>query len=157
MSDSSKAKQPERRSAPLSAAEMAQRQRDALARRKALLQAREMRKSEPKYFEPPEQSGDAEADSAADLNALQSGFRARAGDDQARKRIATDSEFWACICFNSRAQKEAFIAALGLTSLGDKYIDGLKAASLLGIGLPASDIVVNGSPRVDPTWASMSN
>jgi muconolactone delta-isomerase len=46
-----------------------------------------------------------------------------------------DSEYWACVVFQSRDQAEAFNRAMGL-SPGDRYIDGQKLAKRLGVKLP---------------------
>jgi hypothetical protein len=48
-------------------------------------------------------------------------------------RTMLDTEFWCAICFQSRAQKEQFLAGLGVLDLGDKYIDGLLVAERLGV------------------------
>lgn len=52
-------------------------------------------------------------------------------------RIANDDEFWLAVCFQSRDQKEEFLAALKLTDLGDKYLDGLQVAQRLGVAIAA--------------------
>lgn len=84
-------------------------------------------------------TGNAEADSAAEMAALQSGFAARARQEAARFQAATDSEYWCCLCFQSREQKEAFLRCMGWAELGDKYLDGLEIASRQGISLPSSE------------------
>lgn len=108
----------------------------------------------PIYVNMPEQTGDAEVDSAADLDAVQAGFRARAKDDQSRKALATDTEYWACLCFQTRSQKEAFLKALGLIDLGDKYINGVDAAEILGIRIPDERPPYHDVSKVDKTWAA---
>lgn len=50
-------------------------------------------------------------------------------------RISNDDEFWVAVCFQSREQKESFLAALKLADLGDKYIDGLQVAQRLGVAI----------------------
>ena len=50
-------------------------------------------------------------------------------------RISNDDEFWVAVCFQTREDKERFLRALNLIQLGDKYIDGHKAAKLLGVDL----------------------
>lgn len=45
----------------------------------------------------------------------------------------TDSEFWFCIGFQNRAQKDEFLTKLGIMELGDKYLDGVEVAKTLGI------------------------
>lgn len=110
----------------------------------------------PKYVTMPEPTGDAEADSAADLTAVQAGFRARAQDESGRKALVTDSEFWACLCFQTRAQKDAFLRALKLLELGDKYIDGEAAAKVLGIELPAERPPYHDTSKVDRVWSDLA-
>ena len=77
-----------------------------------------------------------EQDAAAELDALATGFRERRKLEEERFKQATDSEFWAALCFRSREHKDAFIAAAGAARLGDKYVDGHAFAKLLGIDLP---------------------
>jgi hypothetical protein len=84
-----------------------------------------------------EYSGDLAADSAAELDALAKGFRERTKREDDRFRLATDSEYWFVLCFKSRADKDAFLAAARLLVVGDKYLDGYAAAAILGIPMPA--------------------
>ena len=44
-----------------------------------------------------------------------------------------DTEFWCCLCFETRDQKDAFLKAAGLFDIGDKYLDGRQVARKLGI------------------------
>lgn len=83
------------------------------------------------YCDPP----NLEADSAAELNAMQQAFKARAKQEAQRFRDVTDSEYWVAVCFQTREDKDRFLRALNLIQLGDKYIDGHKAAQLLGVDL----------------------
>lgn len=39
-----------------------------------------------------------------------------------------DSEYWFCVCFQTRAQKDEFLEKMGWVDLGDKYLDGLEVA-----------------------------
>ncbi len=39
-------------------------------------------------------------------------FRERMGAENKRFRDMCDTEYWCCICFTSRAQKEEFLASL---------------------------------------------
>src|SRR5688572_4184522 len=75
---------------------------------------------------PPAAARNAEADSQTEMSELLQGFKARAAREDKRFIDATDSEFWVALCFQTRAQKEEFIAALGLLAQGDKYLDGLQ-------------------------------
>jgi hypothetical protein len=79
-------------------------------------------------------TGNVETDAAAELDALAKGFRERRDQEEKRFRDATDSEYWFAVCFRSRADKDAFLAAVGAVQrLGDKYIDGYALAKQLGI------------------------
>lgn len=107
----------------------------------------------PQFVEHAEPLDNMEAQSTQELNELQQGFRNRAKAEAERFDLVTDSEFWCCFCFQSRDQKEAFLAALKLLPLGDKYIDGVRAAKELGIKLPSADVPYNaGEKGVDKKW-----
>jgi len=106
----------------------------------------------PMYIEPVKYVGDDEVDDAANLSALKAGFRKRAKDEGRRFALATDTEYWACLCFQTREQKEAFLSALKLLPLGDKYIDGEQAAKILGINLPPADVPYNTSEKINQSW-----
>jgi hypothetical protein len=90
---------------------------------------------------PPEEDAGPVAVEQA-LERVQTAFQERAKDEEQRFRDATDSEYWVAITFQSRAQKEEFLRALGLLELGDKYLDGEVVAAQLGLELK--------SPR--PKW-----
>lgn len=64
-----------------------------------------------------------------------SAFQQRAKTEQDRFADVTDSEYWVCLCFQSREQAEAFAAGAKLPA-GEKYVDGRKFARRLGIELP---------------------
>lgn len=77
------------------------------------------------------QTDDLAADAAAELTALEEGYRARAKAEANRFRQATDSEFWVALVFADREEKEAFLEQFNLTDLGDKYLVGRKVARRL--------------------------
>lgn len=64
-------------------------------------------------------------------------FKNRAKGEAERFADATDSEFWCALAFDTRAHKEAFLRALNLSDLGDKYLDGHAVAERLAAVLPA--------------------
>lgn len=66
---------------------------------------------------------------------MQKAYRARAKNEERRRYAATDSEHWFAVCFRSREEKEAFLAAIGLMKRGDptKYISGDILAAALNI------------------------
>lgn len=98
-----------------------------------------------RFFEPPAgadplgevpQTGDLETDAQAETSAILSGFQDRAKQEQERFQLATDTEFWFSVYFQSREQKEAFLEALSWLANGDKYLNGLELAEAMGIRLP---------------------
>lgn len=76
-----------------------------------------------------------ENDCNAEIDAIAAGFRHRMNRENDRFRRATDTEHWFAVCFIDRAAKERFIAAIGGTDLGDKYLDGHELARRLGIAI----------------------
>lgn len=81
------------------------------------------------------ETSDLETDAHEELNAVQQGFRDRAKREADRFRLATDSEYWFCVCFKTREDKEAFLHAAKLIAIGDKYLDGYQVARLIGMDL----------------------
>lgn len=74
----------------------------------------------------------------AELESLMTGFQLRAKQEAKRFQETTDSEYWFCICFHNRAQKEEFLRQAGIFDLGDKYVDGVEAARRFGFKLPSA-------------------
>lgn len=116
----------------------------------------------PSYIDKPVSTGNAEIDSDADLTELQSGFRKRAADESKRFGLATDSEYWACICFQTRDQKEAFLTKLDIMKFSSdkiegRYFDGISVAQQLGIDLPKADVPYKTSEKVSSTWLEFVN
>ena len=114
----------------------------------------------PQYVEMPDGVGDAEADAQKDLGELESGFRRRAADESRRFALVTDTEYWGAICFETREQRDAFFAALGVAGFGNRgrYFDGNAIADKLGIALPASEL--SGTLKVkdpDQTWVRFTD
>lgn len=122
------------------------------AKEEATIRKKTRKTPPPIMYNIPKQTGDHEIDSLADLDELSKGFRERMKMENHRFLHSTDSEFWACLCFETREQKEAFLTAIDVICYGDKYIDGKKVAEKLKINLPKSDITYNISDKVDKTW-----
>jgi len=76
-----------------------------------------------------------EAEAAREPNEVMAAFEERVKNEEARLQDATDSEFWFTLCFQTRKQKEEFLTKAGLIHLGDKYLDGMKVAKVMGIKL----------------------
>nr|DAQ44804.1 MAG TPA: hypothetical protein [Caudoviricetes sp.] len=105
-----------------------------------------------KYIELPEETGDVEKDSEAELDALQKGFRDAIKREDKRFELATDSEYWFCVCFQSREQCNAFLKAMDLLEIGDKYLDGQEVAKKLGVKLPEADIPYRTEGKIDKAY-----
>lgn len=105
-----------------------------------------------KYIELPEETGDVEKDSEAELDALQKGFRDAIKREDKRFELATDSEYWFCVCFQSREQCNAFLKAMDLLEIGDKYLDGQEVAKKLGVKLPEADIPYRTEGKIDKSY-----
>lgn len=76
-------------------------------------------------------TGDVGEDSKQEVSALLQAFRDRNAQEQKRFVNATDSEYWFCVCFRTRDEKEEFLRRFGLDELGDKYLDGERVAAKL--------------------------
>ena len=113
-------------------------------------------KKNPQLVEMPEGTGDSEADSFADLDEVQAGFRKRTKMEAQRFADVTDSEYWFAVCFRTRAQKEAFLRAMKWMEFGDKYLPGELVAKELGIDLPDEDVELKSLPRIDRDYAGLA-
>ena len=80
---------------------------------------------------------DLEKDCKAELTALEKAYRDRAKAEEKRVVDATDSEHWFAVCFRDRAEKEAFLAAIGASVRlhGDKYLRGDDLAALIRLDI----------------------
>jgi hypothetical protein len=96
-------------------------------------------------FDDIEYTGDDAVDAAQEFNEVQKAFMDRNKAEQERFQLATDSEYWCCLVFQSREQKEAFLHAVNWMTHGDKYIDGVKAARTLGVEIPTVKVPYNTS------------
>lgn len=92
----------------------------------------------------PEPTGDIQADTLAELGALDAaladptGFIQRARAEDNRKASAVDSMFFFTVGFLSRQDKDRFLAAARLVPVevyGDYFLDGYAVAAALGIDM----------------------
>ena len=68
-----------------------------------------------------------ESECLDELGYVEKSFRERMGAENKRFKDMCDTEYWCCICFTSRAQKEEFLESLEFD--GDlKYIEGKEFA-----------------------------
>ena len=82
-------------------------------------------------------------------------FKARAKREQERFALATDSEYWVGVCFQTREQKEHWLRSVKLLHAGDKYIDGRLLAQRMGVEQPAADVPYNVTARPDAKFAAL--
>ncbi|MEU6033985.1 hypothetical protein ABZ801_01105 [Actinomadura sp. NPDC047616] len=75
-------------------------------------------------------TGDLVTDAAAELDAL---FTALIAPPDPDPPYILDSPHWVVVHFPSRDHKEQFLADTGLDVLGDKYLDGHRAAEILNL------------------------
>lgn len=107
----------------------------------------------PQLYNIPAQTGNPEVDSKADLDEVQASFRERIKTENSRFQNTTDSEYWFAMCFQSREQKDAFLRAMNLFLIGDKYLDGVEVAKQLGIDIPDANIKYLPDGKVDKDFA----
>ena len=91
----------------------------------------------------------------AELTEAQKSFRLDRVRERERFVEITDSEFWFCVCFQTRAQKDEFLAKMGLMEIGDKYLDGLAVAEKQGIKLEAPTPSIR-KPRLNKRWTDLT-
>lgn len=84
--------------------------------------------------------GGLEAETKAELSATLKAFKDRKADERKQMLDTCDSEYWFCVCFQNRDQKEAFLKAMKWFEHGDKYLDGTYLAKRAGIELPPSSV-----------------
>jgi hypothetical protein len=100
-------------------------------------------------------TGDIERDSEAEMSAVKAGFIARAKAENSRRQKATDSEYWVCLCFQSRTQVEEFLRKTKWGSPSDKYLDGQKVAKKLAVDLTPEPTGF-GRVKIDSTLANLA-
>ena len=81
-----------------------------------------------------EYTGNFEADAQEEVSEILSAIKREKKERRDKYRLLVDPEFWFCVCFQSRQQKEEFLEKSGFGGVGgDKYLDGLKLAEALGV------------------------
>ena len=80
-----------------------------------------------------------EAECLDDLGDVEKSFRERMSAENQRFKDMCDTEYWCCICFTSRAQKEEFLESLDFdTDL--KYIEGKEFARAVKRPIKTEDL-----------------
>lgn len=96
---------------------------------------------EPKQAEEPEHISleQLEKDCLEEVGEVEQSFRERMKDENKRFRDMCDTEYWFCVCFTSRAQKEELLKSIGFD--GDlKYLDGKEFARAVKKALKTPDL-----------------
>lgn len=95
----------------------------------------------------PENSAEGlQASSDQEVSDMMASIRENRKNNAERFRDIESGEFWFCVCFQSRSQKDKFIADLlkkyapNKDDFGNKYVSGLELADMLGI--PVEPIVL---------------
>ena len=86
-----------------------------------------------------ETSGDIEADTDAQLGAIETGFRARMKAEAERFAGATSTDYYCALVFQNGDQLQAFLSKAGIGKPGARFVDGVELAAALGIDIPACD------------------
>lgn len=84
-----------------------------------------------------------------------SAFKNNSKKEKSRFESNTDSEYWVCLCFQSREQVEEFLEKSGFGDRDEKYIDGEFVAQKLGIKLP--DGPEFSSIRIDSKYMELTS
>ena len=82
-----------------------------------------------------------EKSTIAELNEVEKGFRERMKQENSRFRDMCDTEYWFCVCFTSREQREEFMRKAGLPT-DEKYIDGREMAKAFRKSIKTPDIEI---------------
>lgn len=98
----------------------------------------------------PRRADEAAADEMSDVLKQ---FKASAKNENLRMEDATDGEFWLGVVFQSKAQRDEFIAKLGV-EVDDQFIDGMALADQIGIILETPVMPVR-QVKIDKAWQTL--
>lgn len=75
-------------------------------------------------------------------------FREQRQNERANFQLNTDSEYWCCLVFETREQKDAFLRHFQAARVagGDKYLNGVAMAKALGVDIGGPTVF----PRIKP-------
>lgn len=80
-----------------------------------------------------------ESDVEKELLDVEKSFRERMSVENKRFRDMCDTEYWFCVCFTSREQKDEFLRSLQLNP-DEKYIDGKELARAVKRPIKTKDL-----------------
>ena len=92
---------------------------------------------------PPIDEADAETVTAQETSDMMTMIRENRKNNAEHFRDIESGEFWSCVCFQSRSQRDDFIVKLlekyaphlDIDRFGAKYISGLELAEMLGVSI----------------------
>ena len=93
-----------------------------------------------------------EQEALEELTELERGFRERVKAENKRFRDMCDTEYWFCVCFTSREQKEEFMKKIGL-DINEKYFDGKDVAKAFKKTISTPDIEFARIKPPDQDWS----
>lgn len=110
--------------------------------------------------EPEEQEGamaleELEKATLEELDEVKRGFRERTKQENERFRDVCDTEYWFCVSFNSRAQKEELLKKLGFDP-DEKYLNGRDFAKKVNRALETPDMEFPKVRAFDKEYVGMS-
>ena len=68
----------------------------------------------------------------------------------------TDANYFSCIIFNTKAQRDEFIEKVGLTPEDPQYINGLELAQKVGINIEAKSRIAPKSFKISSKLVDLS-
>jgi hypothetical protein len=100
---------------------------------------------------------DLQADTNAEVDALQQGFRDQREAEQQRFNTIVDGNYYFCVVFEDGLQADAFLKHFQMLAHQDLFVDGRVLAQRCGVELPASTRLKKPPVfRVDKKLASLS-
>jgi hypothetical protein len=96
-----------------------------------------------------------EDDVAEDIKDFEKSIRARVQDENSRLIDAGDSEYYICVCFQNRDQKEKFLRHMQWDKYGDKYLDGTQIALDHGLDM-TKEVPAVRKERMNKNFANLT-
>lgn len=86
------------------------------------------------------ESGDLELAASQEIEGLSEEMAEAIRKEKADFREKIDTEYFFVVCFQNREQKESFLRQMGVLAHGDKYLNGLYLAEVLGYNVPPIEV-----------------
>lgn len=85
-------------------------------------------------------TNDFQSDVNAEADLMKQALREADKRNRVDWLLKNDTEYWFCVVFEDRNQKEQFLTALNWLMMGDKYLDGTLLARQMNIPLKKSKL-----------------